>query len=84
VPDSEEERMSGKESASEALVRESIQEFGSLVAPSMQRSSVVAHLLIPGTGSRYRCWLDDGSTIECSASKLADLLGESLAAEAAI
>lgn len=71
----------GKETRSEALAREVIEEIGSVVAPSLLVSPVLAYVKVP-SGSQYRVILADGSKQECSAARLRQLLCEDIAEEA--
>jgi hypothetical protein len=75
-------KQTGKETRTERQEREAIQEFGSIVCPSMAASEVVAYTLIPGSGSRYRVYLADGSKQEVSRARLLLLTHESIACEA--
>jgi 8-oxo-dGTP pyrophosphatase MutT (NUDIX family) len=79
-------KLTGKETRTEALAREVIEEIGSVVAPSMLHSEVLGYRLVPGSGSRYRVavWQDGegASVIECSATRLKQLLREDIAEDA--
>lgn len=72
-------RPAAKETRTERVERECVQEIGTLVAPSLQTSEVIAYLLVPGNGSRYRVFLKDGSTQEVSRARLQQLLREDVA-----
>ena len=76
-----------KESRVEALAREAIQSIGSVVAPSMLASEVLAYRLVPGSGSRYSVtvWAGDHcEKLECSQAQLKQLLREDISEEAVI
>lgn len=71
----------GKETKTERAERETIQEFGSLVCPSLAQTSVIAYRKLNGS-SRYSVLVSDGSKHECSGAQLRELLREDLALEA--
>lgn len=72
-------KRASKETWAERLERESTTEIGSMVAPSLLESQVLAYWLKPNTGSRYCVLFADGSKDECSQTQLKVLLGEHLA-----
>jgi hypothetical protein len=75
----------GKETRTEALVRETVQEVGSVVAPSLLASPVLCYLKKPND-SRYRVCIDwrggFPEWVEMSATQLKQLLREDIAEEA--